>query len=406
MDVNFFYSKRKVFVPARSIPNPEVSEESDLSSDSDEFDIVLESDLVSETEEELDVLESDSEAEQPDTLPPTASKPAKKPKIDHFRWRTVPIENTDLQEFPFTGNPPLGQLPIQEPIDYFRDIIGDELIAHIVSESNIYASQIDINKPLNLTVEELEQFIGILFVMSIVKMPSTRDYWEQNMGYDKIADVMPTKRFEQIKRFLHLNNNMQMPKDCPDKLFKVWPLINAIKERFQMIAPTEILRIDEQMVPFKGRSKLKQYNQQKPKKWGYKLYVLTSPEGSIFNFEVHTGTIDICPGQPDLQASGNIVTQFLQYIPRHQWFKLFIDNWCTGVPLATTLMKQGIGMVGTVRANRLRDCQLSSYKSLHRKGRGSAEIKICVCNNVELRAIKWFHNSGVTILTTFEAVVP
>ena len=251
MDVNFFYSKRKVFVPARLIPNPEVSEESDLSSDSDEFDIVLESDLVSETEEELDVLESDSEAEQPDTLPPTASKPAKKPKIDHFRWRTVPIENTDLQEFPFTGNPPLGQLPIQEPIDYFRDIIGDELIAHIVSESNIYASQIDINKPLNLTVEELDQFIGILFVMSIFKMSSTRDYWEQNMRYDKIADVMPTKRFEQ---------------------------------RFQVIAPTEVLCIDEQMVLFKGRSKLKQYNPQKPKKWGYKLDVLISPEGLIFKF--------------------------------------------------------------------------------------------------------------------------
>ena len=93
---------------------------------------------------------------------------------------------------------------------------------------------------------------------------------------------------------------MQMPKDCPDKWFKVWPLINAINEHFQIIAPTEILCIYEQMVPFKGRSKLKQYNPQKGKKWGYKLYVLTSPEGLIFNFEVHTGTIDICPGQLDL----------------------------------------------------------------------------------------------------------
>ena len=65
-------------------------------------------------------------------------------------------------------------------------------MTHIVSESNIYASQIDINKPLNLTVEKLEQFIGILFVMSTGKTPSTRDYWEQNMHYDKIADLMPT----------------------------------------------------------------------------------------------------------------------------------------------------------------------------------------------------------------------
>ena len=51
MDAKSFYSKRKVFVPARSIPNPEVSDESDLSSDSDESDSLLESYLVSETEE-------------------------------------------------------------------------------------------------------------------------------------------------------------------------------------------------------------------------------------------------------------------------------------------------------------------------------------------------------------------
>ena len=80
MDAKSFYSKKKVFVPARSIPNPEVSEESDLSSESDELDFVLESDLASETEEKRDVLQSDSEATQPVTLPQTAPKPAKKPK--------------------------------------------------------------------------------------------------------------------------------------------------------------------------------------------------------------------------------------------------------------------------------------------------------------------------------------
>ena len=102
MDAKSFYSKRKVFVPVRSIPNPAVSEESDLSSDSDESDFVLESDLVSETEEEIDVLKSDSEAEQPVISPPTAPKPAKKPKNDPLRWRTVPIENIDLKELLFT----------------------------------------------------------------------------------------------------------------------------------------------------------------------------------------------------------------------------------------------------------------------------------------------------------------
>lgn len=38
----------KTFVPARPITNPEVSEESDVSSDFDEFDLALESDIESE----------------------------------------------------------------------------------------------------------------------------------------------------------------------------------------------------------------------------------------------------------------------------------------------------------------------------------------------------------------------
>ena len=46
MDAKPFYSRRKVFVPARSTPNQEVSEESDLSSDSDESDFVLESESL------------------------------------------------------------------------------------------------------------------------------------------------------------------------------------------------------------------------------------------------------------------------------------------------------------------------------------------------------------------------
>ena len=69
-------------------------------------------------------------------------------------------------------------------------------------------------------------------------------------------------------------------------------------------------------------------------------------------------------------------------------------------------MKQGVGMVGTVHGNRLRNCQLSSDRTLHQKGRGSAEIKICVSDTVELQATKWFDSRAVTILTTFEAVVP
>ena len=68
----------------------------------------------------------------------------------------------------------------------------------MVEEINKYALQIDITKSMNFSKAELDQFIGILLLMSIVKMPNTRDYWEQSLQYKTISKVMPIRRFEQI----------------------------------------------------------------------------------------------------------------------------------------------------------------------------------------------------------------
>ena len=46
----------------------------------------------------------------------------------------------------------------------------------MVEESNKYVLQIDIKKPLNLPKAELEQFLRIILLMSIVKMTGTQDY--------------------------------------------------------------------------------------------------------------------------------------------------------------------------------------------------------------------------------------
>ena len=74
--------------------------------------------------------------------------------------------------------------------------------------------------------------------------------------------------------------------------------------------------IDEQVVPFKGRSSLKQYNPQKPKKWGYKFYVLAGVHGLIHNFKIHSGPISLSSGQSDLNVSGTIVMHLLASVPQ------------------------------------------------------------------------------------------
>lgn len=44
------------------------------------------------------------------------------------------------------------------------------------------------------------------------------------------------------------------------------------------------------------------------------MYVFSRKDDLASNFEVHTGAILVCPVQPDIRASGNIVLRLLHHI--------------------------------------------------------------------------------------------
>ncbi|KAJ8949514.1 hypothetical protein NQ314_008207 [Rhamnusium bicolor] len=103
--------------------------------------------------------------------------------------------------------------------------------------------------------------------MSIVQLPSTRSYWNLNLNHRLVSEVMSCNRWEDIKRFLHFNSNIYMiPSGNPgnDKLYKIRPLLNKLRERLLKVPKEEYLAIDEQIIPTKARSSLKQYNPKKP----------------------------------------------------------------------------------------------------------------------------------------------
>ena len=163
-----------------------------------------------------------------------------------------------------------GALPdsdsIRLPIDYFRQFFDTELLALIVNQSNLYSTQENPNHALKLDQKELEQFIGTVLYMSVIRLPRSRIYWSNACRVDQVADVMPRDRWEEIKHFIHFNDNMA-PNNS-DRLFKIRPLIDSLLPKFQALPQGQMLSIDEQMVPFKGRSVLKQYIPKKPHKWG------------------------------------------------------------------------------------------------------------------------------------------
>ena len=134
----------------------------------------------------------------------------------------------------------------------------------------------------------MEKFIGMHMKMGIIDLPSYILYWSNEMRYSVIADLMPLKRFQCIRRFLHsVDNSLN---DLSDKLFKVRPIIESIRKQCILISPEESHSLDEQIIPSRTKfSKIRQYNPKKPSKWGFKNLARAGSSGFMYDFFVYTG---------------------------------------------------------------------------------------------------------------------
>ena len=147
---------------------------------------------------------------------------------------------------------------------------------------------------------------------------------------------------------------------------------------------------------------MKQYNPEKPHKWGYKVISRAGASGFIYDFEVY-----ICKTGPEtdnfgLDASLGFVMRLAEDIHRFQNYKLFYDNWISSFDLAKKLKDEGIHSLSTVRPNRLKGCELKEKNQLKNEGRGSYDYRVETKENILV--LNWFDNKSVHILSTYRAV--
>ncbi|XP_046998482.1 piggyBac transposable element-derived protein 3-like [Schistocerca americana] len=266
---------------------------------------------------------------------------------------------------------------------YFSQLLDDKIVENAVDQTNLYAIQKDISKPINTDKNEIEQFFGCGMCMSIYGLPSSRMYWKTTTRIPAVADAMSRNRWEQLKLGLHFNDNETI--DQADTLYKISPFLEPLVENFRRIPMSVKLSVDEQMIPFKGRHTLKNYVKNKPKKWGYKAFVLCDSHGIAHNLEIYSGKVKHDPSLPDVGVSGNVVLRLASVIPRHMFHKLYFDNWFTGVRLEVELEKMAIQSLGTVRPNRLKGCMFTSDKVMKKKGRGSYEEHLSKIDGITLQ---------------------
>ncbi|GBP91140.1 hypothetical protein EVAR_24092_1 [Eumeta japonica] len=162
---------------------------------------------------------------------------------------------TDLQ---FTGDIslPLEITALNTPYQFFKYLFTDDIFLYISQETNKYAVEKRPEKPSNITVKELEQFI--------------------------------------------------VPKE-------------------------QYMAVDEQIIPTKSRSSMRQYNLRNPQ-MGLQNFVLSGSSGFSFDFEIYTGAqgpVQSDTNLPKISTSSDVVVRLSRTIPEGLNYKLFFDNWRT-----------------------------------------------------------------------------
>ena len=196
-----------------------------------------------------------------------------KNKTHNYRWRKKPPPEFDItfkgEEFSL---PPEGADEMT-PLNYFKIFWSDDIINLLVEQTNLYSVQ-QTGSSINTNKSEMAQFIRIQMLMSIVSLPAYYMYWAVDTKYSRIADICPLIVTKKMRQYIHCNDNSKRnsKENQENKLYKIEPVLNMVRENCTKIEPEVNQSIDKQIIPAKtSHSGIRQYNPKKPKKWGSKI---------------------------------------------------------------------------------------------------------------------------------------
>jgi hypothetical protein len=145
--------------------------------------------------------------------------------------------------------------------------ITDEFFEFICDQMNLYAEQfisaaprlfmkyslVQTWKPV--TVPELKQFLGLVFVTGIIEKLDLKMYWTADPVFETpiFSKTMFRNRFESIMSFLHFSDSSQY-ENSTDRLYKIRPILEKLSDNFSLVyTPQQKIALDEGMLAWRGR---------------------------------------------------------------------------------------------------------------------------------------------------------
>ena len=170
---------------------------------------------------------SNSDSEEQGSSEPTAKRAKKLAKRnDNVQWEKYiqPTPTSSLDQDKIAQAQLINKHPdlVQATISNTFESTFSDMAEFLVNETNRYATE-NKNKPeFSVSMEEMMQFIGLIFLSSYNIRLSERDYWstDPNLRCDAFCTAMSRNHFFEIKTVLHAANNQHLS-DC--QMAKVKP---------------------------------------------------------------------------------------------------------------------------------------------------------------------------------------
>jgi hypothetical protein len=286
--------------------------------------------------------------------------------------------------------PQRGPSVIKSPLDYFEDYFDTQFFEQCAMCTNNYYIRKS-GHILNTNTVEMKKLIGMHLIMGCISYPRLHMYWRDDLRLEKVASVMGRERFKTLRSAFHVVDSDFHPPGNTNSLWIVQPIINKVKQTCDGLERQPgYYSIDEQMIPFSGVCPrgLRQVIKTKPRPQGLKVFVATTHDGLMIDFEVYRGA-NTPIGDRSLGIGASVILHLSKCIPPGSCISF--DRYFTSIPLLEKLNSIGLHGIGTIMMNRIPDRSSIDFKPDRRMQRGESQQFVCG----DVVVVKWMDNKSV-----------
>ena len=323
----------------------------------------------------------------------------------NLKWKQKDMKQTHIEplnhnklDFEFT------------PLSLFNLFFDDEIISFLVEMTTLYAKRDRGHVDFETSADEIRLFLAILLLTGYNSLPRRRLYWENSddVHCEAVTKAFSRNRFDLLVSCLHCSDNMKLQQG--DKMAKIRPLYDLLNERCKTYAPNvNDKSIDEAMIPYYGRNNSKQRMQNKPVRVGYKLWVLAESSGYVIQFDPYCGAKagNSCHASPTSWGlAEKVVLSLCEALPNDKAQHLYMDNYFTSFRLLDYLAGHNIKATGTIRANKIRQCDIIDPKQLEKEERGYYQQRTACAENGHVTCVGWNDNRPVYVASNADGIKP